>query len=711
MNGRSLVSTAVVALAATLGARQAPAPQAPALTFRSVANFVEVDAIVTDRAGAPVRDLTCGDFNVREDGRPQNLSVCAFVDIPVTRVSGPAAGPALRPAGVRPDVVSNAKPFDGRVFVIVLDAFHVAPLRGLAVKRQADKFIDEYLGDNDVAAVVEIGHGSYGQEFTGDRAALKAAVDRFTGDALPSETVNLNRDALNKNSVSQAGYPADQGPPQDLDAGPREFMARESLTVIRQVAETLGAVTGRRKALLLFSEGIGIDRMKIDDTSAREAGSTAAFLPSATDTTSIRRAETDMFSAAAKSNVSIYSIDPRGLTTGQEDAAELGVSPGADNPTRDYSNPRVHDDAADESRRQQDALRSYAEQTGGLAMIDRNDMDEVFRRIVEDNSAYYVLGYASPDARHDGEYHRISVKVNRPGVSVRTQQGYTAPDAHVSKTPPDAVADLIASPVAVGGLGMSVNASAFGGTGPMSTVHLTVQLDGKGVPLKASGDRFTNDIDIQYAALDHIGRQQAGARQVAHLKLLPATREAFAGIGVRYVAEFELGPGHYQVRVAAREHETNRAGSVFCDLDVPDIVHAPLAMSDLLASSSAAARTPTPLGSSKIDALFSAPTTTDRTFTPADTLVVAATFYDNDARAAHRVAFRATVQSAGGAVVFTRDDSRPATDLARENGGFAWVVQVPLTSLVPGRYVLSVEGRSTAAGTPPVGRQLTFEVR
>ena len=86
-------------------ASPAPPPQPPGLTFRSTANCVEVDAIVTNADGTPARNLTATDFEVSEDGRPQPLSVCAFVDIPVVRPDPPLFKERI----VEPDVVTNAR--------------------------------------------------------------------------------------------------------------------------------------------------------------------------------------------------------------------------------------------------------------------------------------------------------------------------------------------------------------------------------------------------------------------------------------------------------------------------------------------------------------------------------------------------------------------------------------------------------------------------
>src|SRR6266576_7333601 len=89
----------------------APLPQPP--TFRLNVEYVEVDAVVTDRDGQFVRGLAKEDFQIFEDGKPQPISTFAVVDIPVER--------AQRPLGasdaIEPDVKTNEHPFDGRIYV------------------------------------------------------------------------------------------------------------------------------------------------------------------------------------------------------------------------------------------------------------------------------------------------------------------------------------------------------------------------------------------------------------------------------------------------------------------------------------------------------------------------------------------------------------------------------------------------------------------
>ena len=127
--------------------QQAPSPQ---LTFRVETNYIEVDAVVTDSQGRFIRDLKREDFEVLEDSRPQKVDLFSLVDIPLER----ADRPVYRPTPVIPDVATNAKEFEGLIYVLLLDANHVPATDSYMVKKAALRFIDQYIGTNDLAAVV-----------------------------------------------------------------------------------------------------------------------------------------------------------------------------------------------------------------------------------------------------------------------------------------------------------------------------------------------------------------------------------------------------------------------------------------------------------------------------------------------------------------------------------------------------------------------------
>ena len=72
------------------------------------------------------------------------------------------------------------------------------------------------------------------------------------------------------------------------------------------------------------------------------------------------------------------------------------------------------------------SLRTLAEATDGLAVVNNNDLSAGLRRVTSDLTSYYLLGYYS-SGKLDGKFHSITVRVKRPGVQVRARRGYLAP--------------------------------------------------------------------------------------------------------------------------------------------------------------------------------------------------------------------------------------------------------------------------------------------
>ncbi|MEO6236542.1 MAG: VWA domain-containing protein, partial [Vicinamibacterales bacterium] len=164
--------TIALMLLAALAQTPAPAPRAtaaaaageqPPVTFRVEVNYVEIDANVTDAQGNFVRTLTRDDFQIVEDGKPQALTAFSMVDIPIARVDPPLFSTTAIPA----DVATNRTPFEGRVFVLVLDDLHTRFNRTARTRAAARQFVERYVGANDIIAVVNTsGFGKSMQDFT-----------------------------------------------------------------------------------------------------------------------------------------------------------------------------------------------------------------------------------------------------------------------------------------------------------------------------------------------------------------------------------------------------------------------------------------------------------------------------------------------------------------------------------------------------------------
>ena len=183
----AVLLTIGTALSVTLASQSPQSTSPPIPTFRAEVEYVEVDALVTDEQGRFVSNLQKEDFQIFEDGKPQTIANFALVEIPIET--------SQSLAGAEPDVLSNERPFLGRVYTMILDDLHTAPLRAPLVKAAARRFIERQLAANDLMAIVHTaGRDEASQEFTSNKRLLLAAVDRFMGLKLESATMARNEE-------------------------------------------------------------------------------------------------------------------------------------------------------------------------------------------------------------------------------------------------------------------------------------------------------------------------------------------------------------------------------------------------------------------------------------------------------------------------------------------------------------------------------------
>lgn len=680
-NPRLLIGALVVATAPL--AAQAPSPSpgpsrpAPAVTFAVEVGYVEVDAIVTDRDGQPVRDLKPEDFVVLEDGKPQTIELFTQVDIPYERPE-PAAPPP-----VQPDVRSNARPFEGRLYVIVLDGLHIGMQRTLLARAAARRFLERHFAEGDLAAVVHTSGGaSAGQELTGDRRLLLAAVDRLQARMLPSSTLSRIDEYRRTQGMRQQGERVRD--PEEMQRG---YDARASLDTLKSVADWLSSIRGRRKAVLLLSEGIGVNLY--DQINNREASSVMDSLRQAT-------------AAAVRANVSFYSVDPRGL--GGLSSEMMEIQPVFDDdPALGLNTQGLDSDL----RISQDSLRVLAEETSGLASVNTNDFSTAFARLVKDNSAYYVLGYYPPGQRRDGKFHRLEVKVSRPGVRVRARGGYSTPKGREARPPalatrdtPSVLAEMLNSALPRPGLLMELQAAAFAGAGGKAKAVLALEFDGGGFRFTEKDGSFHDTLELSILAVDGSGKV-TGANQKVVLDLKPRTRQMVAAGGFRVLYGLDLVPGRYQVRVAARAVNGNTAGSVFYDLDVPEFAKQDLTLSGLVLTSATAGLIPTAGSNPLFKDVLPGPPTTIRRFYPFDRLALMGEIYDGESKA-HTLDVVTSLTGADGAVAWRSAEERAIGERKGDTAGapVVHVAQIPLKEIAPGTYTLRVSVTSRMGKKP-----------
>ena len=251
--------------AATLLAQAPPAPQ-DTPTFRAGVQLIDVDVVVTDKDGKPVRDLTRDDFEIIEDGKSQEIRTFTLIDLPV---ESPAQLAARRARDVEPDVVTNTTP-EGRSYVLFLDAS-----MNLRARHLAEKWLDEVMQPGDRVAVVNVrGSSKDSQPFTGSRRLVLDGINRMIWSSADStDTVNQ----INQTTQSLI-----------------------TLNALREISERLGTIPGRRKAIVW----IGTPPLLHLIPGSRFAMEGEAILA----------AWIEASRAAINNNVAIYPVDPSGLT-------------------------------------------------------------------------------------------------------------------------------------------------------------------------------------------------------------------------------------------------------------------------------------------------------------------------------------------------------------------------------------------------------------
>ena len=390
----------VVAAVATLGA-QVPAQQGT--RFRIEIALVSTDVIVRDGKGQFVSDLSQDDFELYEDGIKQELSSMTLVH--GGRVTNLLAPPPPPIEGV---VLPAARPVNtssGRVFLFVVDDFHLDVHKTPVIRDLFDRIGKNLLHEGDLFSMVSTGTSAIALDLTYDRQRFDDSVNRIMGNGLsPLDIIQ--------------GHTGAEGPIEVRYRAQVAFM-----TVNDSIAE-LGKVRDRRKIVVYVSNGYDLSPFLASRSGTGGSTFTQNYIRKnelRENPLDIRSNITEGFSDARlaqelqemtelanRVNATIYTIDPRGLIA----AGDIG----------DNVNPREWRAYVTKS---QDALRVIAAETGGIAVINRNGFDDVLKEIDAAASDYYVLGYYADNPDPSRRVHKVEVRVKRQGVNVWNRETYT----------------------------------------------------------------------------------------------------------------------------------------------------------------------------------------------------------------------------------------------------------------------------------------------
>jgi VWFA-related protein len=557
-------------------ARQAEGPRAPdsgAPVVRVSVEVIQVDAVVTDKDDRHVSDLGPADFEILEDGRRQDITHCSYVPLDRPPVTPPGSMGVMRfPRTTTQEAIR-------RTMVFVVDDLSLT-FRSMVAARQAlARFVDEQMQPGDFVAILQTGAGNGAiQQFTSDKRVLRAAIARLRFNLAARGTITSP--AIVEGSGGNASAPASRGGGSGAgdaalavlrgqmndfaDASQRQrqlHLAMGTMGALQSVLHGLQQLPGR-KSLVFLSEGF------VQNDRFGERSETYQRL----------RAVTDL---ANRASVVVYAINPAGLETFSPYSAEQP----------DPSTGQSSRKASEEAR---GGLSTLADETGGLLLTDNNDISGAVGHILDDQSGYYLIGYKPDESLFKPDnaglkYHKIEIKMKRPGLTVRSRKGfYAVARAGSEAMEHEGLASAVYSPFAARDFDVRLT-SLFGSdpkTGPY--VRSLLYIDLQGVMFQEQPDGSSQaklEVGVMTFGVDGFAVERF-ARSVT----IPEFFEGARREGIAFTLDVPVKkPGPYQVRAAVRDLASARLGSASQFLEVPNLGADRLALSGLIMSEKAAA--------------------------------------------------------------------------------------------------------------------------
>ncbi len=540
---------------------QDQAPSQPdaqgAFTLKVDSDLVLTNIVVRDKkTGEAVKGLTANDFQVQENGKPQKIisfdfqSVDQAAPLNEATINGKAPNSIM---GTMNRSATSAELRNHRLIVMFFDITSMQPEDLERAQDAARNYIHRQMQPADLVAVVSLNSSlSLDRDFTANKQLLLNAVDSYSGtqgagfQAGATSTANQVEDTT--------AFTADESEYNDVNTD-RELFA------FADIAHSL-AYINEKKSLLYFSGGIQRDGIE------NQASLHAAI------------------NAAVRANMSIYSVDARGL----EAISPLGdASTGSLRGTSAYNGAAVQNNL-DSNFNTQEVMATLSSDTGGKAFFDSNDFSPAFQRIQQDTSAYYVIGFRSTDSVRDGRYRRLSIKLNRQNVKLEYRPGYYAPadyrhanrDERERQLQEQLASDLPATDVEVYLQAYYFRTDAGNGT-PRFQVPVSLIVPGSQIPFVKGGDRSKATLDIIGQLKNTAGQDMAEIRQT--VKLAIDDSQQVSRKNIQYTTGFSLPLGKYHLKFVVRENQTGRMGSFETDINLPDLKKFPLKLSSVVLSS------------------------------------------------------------------------------------------------------------------------------
>jgi VWFA-related protein len=582
----------------TAGGQTPPAQQGE---DRLVSGTTEVifDAVVKDKKGRPVKDLQAADFQITEDGVPQDVKSFRLIagdvaDAPASEGASKTSTAATK-AKARVLEAFNA----GRIGTVALVFDRLSVDSRTRAHDAALAYLGTGLGQSDFVGVfgIDMTLAVY-QTFTNDEKLIKPAIDRagsaasspgVGGQTQISELLERSNSLTQQLSQAEASAAANQSA-QAVGALATQTVlnnialrAAEGFERLEQtekgqattdgllsIIAAMGGLPGR-KAIIFFSEGVSIP-------------------------TVVASSFRTVISNANRANVSIYTVDAMGLRAksadvesgramtalGQQRAAQAASS-------NDSFSSMMRDSERNEElvrNNPEGVLGQLANETGGMLVSGTNNPGPRLRQVNDDLHSYYVLTYTPKNADFDGKFRQIAVKVKRSGVDVQARKGYYAVggryDSPVMAFEAPALAALGRSPV--NAFASKAAAFSFPEAKKPGLVPVVVEVPAGSINFVTDSAKKTyrTDLAIVVVIKDEFQRP---VKKLSSQYLLSGPLdqiEAAKKGNILFYRETDLEAGKYAFEAIAFDATNNQSSISRGELVVPDSDQTKLRISNLV---------------------------------------------------------------------------------------------------------------------------------
>ena len=567
-----------------------PKPQTPNDVIRINTELVQTDVMVFDKKGHFVDGLGREQFDLSVDGKTQPISSFEQVRSGSSKEIRLAGNDKVVAPQPEKPAISESR---GRTIVFFIDDLHLSLDSLGRTRRTLAQFIDHEMSDNDRVAIASTsGDIGFLQQFTENKSVLHAAAARLTHH--PDKVRDMT-DVTTPMTEFMALTIEKKDDPGVLD-----FYIDECLRAAYPLHYTRAAcevqVKSRARLILLQAASVIINTYDALEGlmrySAQLPGRKLVFMisdgflldtgPRNADPRGRLNQITD---AALRAGIVIYTIDARGLFSGQLDATN--------NIPFDPQN-RIETATIREATSMQDALNALAGDTGGRALRNTNYFDRWVNKILDETSQYYLLAWRpNKEEETHANFKNITVRViDHPEYTVRLPRGFLK----VNATPAvQQVAEVQAPAQTHRELQRALTDPYPKREIPTSLSVVLLDTPDHG-PVVTASVRVANDA-LSYEIID--GKPTASADVVGvvlndkgkptdtfqtRLKISPAGSDSAEqnNSATIYNARVPLTPGLYQVRVASRDSRTGQVGSAQQWVQIPDLALHRLTLSSLL---------------------------------------------------------------------------------------------------------------------------------